>query len=60
MRWTPRRRADERRQGGRRSRVVLTSRRWRQALRMTARRRWQTSPITGKRYPSGEGRLVEW
>jgi len=32
----------------RRSRVVLTSRRWRQALRMTARRRWQTSPITGK------------
>jgi hypothetical protein len=34
MRWTLWRRVDERRHGGRRSRVVLTPRRWRQALRI--------------------------
>ncbi len=41
-------RQDERRQGGRRSRVVLTPRRWRQVLRdaIPARRRWQESPVT--------------
>src|SRR4051794_37899061 len=34
---------------GRRSRVVLTPRRWRQVLRKrSARRRWQKSPVTGE------------
>jgi len=37
---------DERRCGGRRSRVVLTSRRWRQVGRSICRRWWQESPIT--------------
>jgi hypothetical protein len=36
MRWTLWRRADERRQRGRRSRVVLTPRRWRQVLEKQA------------------------
>src|SRR5450755_1116068 len=36
--------------GGRRSRVVLTPRRWRQVLKKQASwgRRWQTSPVTGE------------
>src|ERR1700736_4800512 len=35
--------------GGRRSRVVLTPRRWRQVSRkVSAKRRWQTSPVTGE------------
>jgi hypothetical protein len=33
---------------GRRSRVVLTPRRWRQAGGVIRRRRWQTSPVTGE------------
>jgi hypothetical protein len=32
--------------GGRRRRVVLTPRRWRQVLRTSARRWWQESPVT--------------
>src|ERR1700724_1644618 len=40
---------DERRCCGRRSRVVLTPRRWRQvSRRQSARRRWQESPVTGE------------
>jgi len=42
---------DERPCRGRRSRVVLTSRRWRQVgddAFASRRRRWQTSPITGE------------
>jgi hypothetical protein len=43
------RRADERRWCGRRSRVVLTPRRWRQVGGSDIRRRrWQTSPVTGE------------
>jgi hypothetical protein len=38
--------ADEQRMRGRRSRVVLTPRRWRQAGGVIRRRRWQTSPVT--------------
>jgi hypothetical protein len=38
--------ADERRFCGRRSRVVLTPRRWRQACGETRRRWWQESPVT--------------
>src|SRR6202795_333839 len=35
--------------GGRRSRVVLTPRRWRQVSRkVSAKRRWQTSPVAGE------------
>ena len=37
---------DGRHGGGRRSRVVLTSRRWRQVGRSICRRWWQESPIT--------------
>jgi hypothetical protein len=38
---------DERRRRGRRSRVVLTPRRWRQVFaNQFARRRWQQSPVT--------------
>jgi hypothetical protein len=33
---------------GRRSRVVLTPRRWRQVDGVIRRRRWQTSPVTGE------------
>ena len=40
--------ADERAACGRRSRVVLTPRRWRQVGGATRRRRWQTSPVTGE------------
>src|SRR5882757_605489 len=40
--------ADEQRMRGRRSRVVLTPRRWRQAGGVIRRRRWQTSPVTGE------------
>ena len=37
---------DERHNCGRRSRVVLTPRRWRQALASLQGRRWQESPVT--------------
>ena len=40
--------ADERRKSGRRSRVVLTPRCWRQVCEKKRRRRWQTSPVTGE------------
>jgi hypothetical protein len=40
--------ADERVACGRRSRVVLTPRRWRQVGGAIRRRRWQTSPVTGE------------
>ena len=40
---------DEQRACGRRRRVVLTPRRWRQVSRKVfARRRWQESPVTGE------------
>src|ERR1700730_4367597 len=39
---------DERHQRGRRSRVVLTPRRWRQGRGATRERRWQKSPVTGE------------
>jgi len=39
---------DERRARGRRSRVVLTPRRWRQVCENKRRRRWQKSPVTGE------------
>src|SRR5882757_6515622 len=39
---------DERRGCGRRSRVVLTPRRWRQVYGAIRRRRWQESPFTGE------------
>src|SRR6476646_1998191 len=39
---------DERCQCGRRSRVVLTPRRWRQVCEKKRRRRWQTSMVTGE------------
>src|SRR5437016_6105350 len=49
MRWTLWRRADERRQGGRRRRVVLAPRRWCQVCgSYFRRRRWQKSPVTGE------------
>jgi len=35
-------------ESGRRSRVVLTPRRWRQACAKKRRRRWQKSPVTGE------------
>ena len=47
MRWT-RGNADERCHSGRRRRVVLTPRCWRQAGGTLRRRRWQTSPVTGE------------
>ena len=37
---------DEQRGSGRRSRVVLTPRRWRQVGGVIRLRRWQTSPVT--------------
>src|SRR6202043_323722 len=40
--------ADERHSSGRRSRVVLTPRRWRQVCKTICKRRWQESPITGE------------
>jgi hypothetical protein len=47
MRWTRWRAQDERRQCGRRSRVVPTPRRWRQVLERSSQgRRWQESPVT--------------
>jgi hypothetical protein len=49
MRWTQRRRADERRRSGRRSRVVLTPRRWRQV------RGRQLSRATVARKPGHRG-----
>ena len=52
MRWSPRTGAFDEgwRRRGRRSRVVLTPRRWCQASRIikSARRRWQESPVTGE------------
>src|ERR1700720_160920 len=39
---------DERHQRGRRSRVVLTPRRWRQGRGAIRERRWQKSPVTGE------------
>jgi hypothetical protein len=38
---------DERCTRGRRSRVVLTPRRWRHACGLLRRQRWQSSPVTG-------------
>jgi len=46
MRWTRAVEQDERRWRGRRSRVVLTPRRWRQEGGSICQRRWQTSPVT--------------
>jgi hypothetical protein len=70
MRWTRAAssrvlRADERRSCGRRSRVVLTPRRWRQVLEKQASwgRWWQTSPVTREsaketvKPPRREGRV---
>jgi hypothetical protein len=41
-------RADEWRNCGRQSRVVLTPRRWRQVGGLIRKRRWQESPVTGE------------
>jgi hypothetical protein len=48
MRWTLMAPLTNRARGGRRSRVVLTPRRWCQAGGVIRRRRWQTSPVTGE------------
>ena len=49
MRWTQGVLLTRARSCGRRSRVVLTPRRWRQVSRSnSARRRWQKSPVTGE------------
>jgi hypothetical protein len=48
MRWTLRRARTNGACCGRRSRVVLTPRRWRQVCGMIRRRRWQKSPVTGE------------
>src|SRR5580692_6232118 len=50
MRWTRGQRKTNAGSRGRRSRVVLTPRRWRQVSREATptRRRWQTSPVTGE------------
>jgi hypothetical protein len=40
--------ADESALRGRRSRVVLTPRRWRQVCGVIRKRRWQESPVTGE------------
>jgi len=50
MRWTLWRRKTNVAFGGRRSRVVLTPRRWRQVSReaIPAKRQWQNSPVTGE------------
>jgi hypothetical protein len=49
MRWTRRRALTNGAIRGRRSRVVLTPRRWRQVSRNDPReRRWQKSPVTGE------------
>jgi len=50
MRWTRTVPKTSGARGGRRSRVVLTPRRWRQVLEKQASwgRRWQESPVTGK------------
>jgi len=50
MRWTQAARLTGDAAGGRRSRVVLTPRRWRQVLEKQAfqGRRWQESPVTGE------------
>jgi hypothetical protein len=48
MRWTRAARLTSAPICGRRSRVVLTPRRWRQVGGAIRRRRWQTSPVTGE------------
>jgi hypothetical protein len=48
MRWTQAARLTSAPICGRRSRVVLTPRRWRQVGGAIRRRRWQTSPVTGE------------
>ncbi len=48
MRWTLRALQTTSAQGGRRSRVVPTPRRWCQIGGAIRRRRWQTSPVTGE------------
>ncbi len=49
MRWTLTAPLTNGARGGRRSRVVLTPRRWRQVSRKhSAKRRWQKSPVTGE------------
>jgi hypothetical protein len=48
MRWTQQYRKTNDAGCGRRSRVVLTPRRWRQARQAIDERRWQQSPVTGE------------